>query len=140
MTYEEFLEKLIEIGVYWEEPLLNKSRWYRDRDKKEERGPAQIQSKWCTGGIGGGSCWDDGTRDNHYAMNGESEPEFTDLDNILAEFCPKITFLEYKQLCGKLVVQDSESEYEYYGNSTTYGTKTVKCRELFEYLVQKELI
>lgn len=145
MTYEQFLEKLIEIGVYWEEPVEPEYGYSRcslhDRNGKEfPRLPAQIQVKWRTGGVGGGSCWDTSGEDHHYFLDSDTEPEFNELEKILDEFCPNIGRIDYRQLYGKLIERDTESEYEYYGNSTSYATKTVKCRELFEYLVQKELI
>lgn len=138
MTYEEFLQKLKEIGVRWTEPEINRYNYHRGKSAKEF-GPAQIESRWCSGEQGGGSCWDVG-ESHHYSMDGEPEPEFTELDDTLAEFCPNISFIQYKQLCSKLINRGSETENEYYGNYTTYGVKTIKCRELFEYLVQKELI
>lgn len=138
MTYEQFLGKLISINVHYEEPTLDKYNYHR-KNSRGERGPAQIQVQWRTGGQSGGSCWDVGEH-HHYPIEGDPEPEFEDLEKILDNFCPNMGRNDYKQLCGKLIERSTECEGEYYGNYTNYGIKTVKCRELFEYLVQKELI
>lgn len=139
MIYEKFLQKLKEIGVYVRQPVINQRERYGNKGWKAEYGPEQIQSKWRSGGQGGGSCWDEGPS-RHYPIDGDLEPEFTELDDTLAEFCPQISFIQYKQLCSKLIKQGSETENEYYGNYTIYSTKTIKCRELFDYLVEKGLI
>lgn len=87
--------------------------------------------KWMTGGMGGGSCWDDGSQPtHHYSIDGEPEPDFDDLDTLLLKLCPDITFLQYKKLINGLVKQSSYTEDEYYGNSTTYGVKTISLSEL----------
>lgn len=141
MTYEQFLEKLTEINVYYEKPVTNRhGRYYKPKDWKPERGPEQIQSQWRTGGQGGGSCWETSETIRHYPIDGDPEPEFEDLEKILDNFCPNMGRPDYKQLCSKLIERSTECEGEYYGNYTNYGIKTVKCRELFEYLVQKGLI
>jgi hypothetical protein len=91
-----------------------------------------ILVKWSTGGISGGNCWSGS--DNLYSTEGEQEPEFRDLDVILENVCPKITYLEYKKLVHGIVEQVSWTDNEYYGNSTTYACKKVVLRKLWEKL------
>ena len=95
--------------------------------------------QWCSGGISGGSCWDSGDSDPHYARSGDAEPEFDDVDTVLTKICPTLSFLQYKQLM-KIVTRDEYSENEYYGNCTNYTYKKVKLRDLLNELVRMELI
>lgn len=96
----------------------------------------KIQVKWRTGGITGGNCW--GGKANR-PVDGEPEPEFESLDKILAEICPTISFLQYKRLCQAIVKTDSDTEYEYYGNSYTYGIRSCSITDLEEYLKENNL-
>jgi hypothetical protein len=92
--------------------------------------------EWCSGGIGGGSCWDDGKEDvHHYSISGEPESDFDDIDTILTELCPNLSFLQYKQLM-KITKRESYSQNEYYGNSTDYTYKYVLLRDLLNKLVE----
>jgi hypothetical protein len=96
-----------------------------------------LYNEWCSGGISGGNCWGD---DGHYAAEGESEPEFTDLDNILNEICPNITYLQYKKLISKVIKEDSYTQHEYYGNSSNYSYKTVLLKDLYDALKELDLL
>jgi hypothetical protein len=97
-----------------------------------------LYNEWCSGGISGGNCWGD---DNHYAVEGESEPEFTDLDNILNEICPNITYLQYKKLISKVIKEeDSYTQIEYYGNSTIYSYKTILLKDLYDALKELNIL
>lgn len=94
---------------------------------------------WTTGGISGGSCWDDGETDNHYFSTGEPEPNFDELDTTLLNLCPNIGFLQYKQVVN-VVKRDEYTETEYYGNCTNYATKSVLLRDLLNKVVELELL
>jgi len=155
----KFLEAIKNILIY--EEREEKDRFYRTRrysmvDKnitidgfviKKSSSSEEIKetcleelylyNKWCSGGVSGGSCWGN---DGHYAVEGESEPEFTDLDNILNEICPNITYLQYKKLISKVIKEDSYTENEYYGNSSTYSYKTVLLKDLYEALKELDLL
>ncbi len=134
--YNQFLEKLIDIGVDFEEPVLNEKDRYRKYPFIPNYGPAQIQCRWVIGGRDGGNCWND----HSYSLGAKPEPNFDALDTLLVKLCPDLLFIDYKELYGKLVQVDENEEHEYYGNHTIYKTKTVRCRELFDYLVEKGLI
>jgi hypothetical protein len=95
--------------------------------------------EWVSGGISGGSCWDDSS-ENHYAIDPSPEKELNDLDAILTTICPNLTFLQYKRLAGKVIKQDSRTENEYYGNSTVYSYKYVKLKDLYDALIEIELM
>lgn len=95
-----------------------------------------VYKGWRTGGIGGGSCWGDG---GHFALDGDVEPEFTALDNILSKICPNITFLQYKQIMCATQSFD-ETEYEYYGNSTKYKYVYISMKDLYDQLVTLRIL
>lgn len=94
-----------------------------------------IGIKWITGGMRGGSCWDEGNS-QRYASEGDPKPEFEDLDLILEKVMSNITFLQYKKLCKFLIKEKSWSEDEYYGNSTNYIINYIFIDELYDYLME----
>lgn len=90
-----------------------------------------LVNAWCTGGISGGSCWDDGKQDNHYSSSGEVESDWTTLDHILEYFCPNITFIRYKRLMSLSKIEEY-SRNEYYGNSTNYNLRILLLKDLWQ--------
>lgn len=97
-----------------------------------------LKIEWSTGGYEGGNCWDD--TEPRYYSNGDCEPEFSDLDNILGKVCPQIGFLQYKALCKEVITYNTRSESEYYGNSTDYSSKSISVNALYNTLVSKGLV
>jgi len=153
-NYEEFLEiiKLINkdygqlqkegkfTHTYFKDTLTDWETvrgWkHKEEDAKELR--HVLRTEWYIGGVSGGSCWDDGSENNHYSVVSDSSPEeLTILDAILLKFCPSINFLEYKILTNKLVEYKTRSENEYYGNSSNYASYTVVVEDLFNYIKEK---
>lgn len=116
MDYKEFLSKFDKYTV--------------------ELGYLQIQ--WVTGGMTGGSCWEDSEADT--AINSDPEPEFTELDEVLEKICPQITFMQYKRINKKVTEISSDTSYEYYGNYTNYTRKTVQLRKLYDTLCSEGLL
>jgi len=96
----------------------------------------KIAVEWTVGGQSGGSCWDDGEA-THYAIDTEPEPEFDDLDKLLEQIFPAISYLQYKVLNRELVVVTEKHENDYYGNYTNYQRKTVDLGDLYDYLEKK---
>ena len=115
----------------------NISYWDRDSDTENDKNAPYISVSWRTGGLSGGSCWDDGSKDVHYATEGDPPEELELLDTLLEKVKPDIGFLQYKALCAKVVHHDSYSVGEYYGNYTNYAVKYVAIPELYEYLLEK---
>lgn len=145
MTLEEFLEKLRGLDVTVYERVDDKKKtysnpYYRIKNRKKDSftGEDFLFNEWRTGGVSGGSCWDEG-ESRHYPVSGEPEPDFTDLDAVLEALCPNIPYLQYKKLL-PLIKSDERTEYEYYGNSTTYGFKVLKLSDLYNELVKLKLI
>lgn len=98
----------------------------------------EISISWSIGGQSGASCYDVGDPSFH-ATSGEPEPEFDALDNILMEVTPQLSFLQYKKLA-QLVSTDEKQDGDYYGNYTTYATKTLKIDDLWDFLTQYDLV
>lgn len=95
----------------------------------------ELKISWSGGGTSG-NCWDDHISE----FSGDLEPEFNTLDEILAEICPNITFLKYKNIYSQIVKSDSRSEGDYYGGSETIYEKSFRLYNLYNELIAKNLI
>jgi hypothetical protein len=138
MNINQFIEEAYEVGEIY---CLNdpKNRW-DDKfysycgNKKIDLDKNYLYIYWRTGGESGGSCWDDGTEDNHYAVSADPEPEFESLDKLLIKLCPNISYLQYKRIIGSVIKTGEYTQNEYYGNYTTYSYKVILLRDLFNIL------
>ena len=144
---KSFLEKLSACGIPFYKMGKDKYRPYLaerhiPKGRKETLAfDDYLYSQWNSGGVTGGSCWDEGGTDPHYPVEGEPEPEFTDIDEALTALCPNLSFLQYKKLMASGIVEiGSYSENEYYGNYTTYTYKSIKLRKLFDKLFDMGLL
>ena len=83
--------------------------------------------KWCNGGSAG-SCWD------NYLIPVSAEPpaKFTQLDNLLAEICPQITFLHYKIIQDECVYTEDSYQGDYYGGGCHYLNWVCDLEKLYE--------
>lgn len=92
------------------------------------------------GGARGGSCW--GGKASNYSTGQEPEDaEVPELDNILEEISPNISFLKYKILIKSIPWLTNTKYYnDYYGNYTKYGYKYIDCNTLFESLKNADII
>lgn len=124
MSYNEFLAKVKTLNVALDNHII---RDYRDTAKTGD----YIKESWITGGMGGGSCWDDGETDNHYAIENEQEPELTGLFTIMEAISPDLSFLKARKLM-ELIKYDNYTDNEYYGNYYHFGVKYVDLRELYD--------
>jgi len=125
MTFEEFEKKYED---FWTYPYISGS----GRSYKTDQTKPRLETSWTVGGMTGGSCW--GTEADQ-SVSADDEPEMHDLDKILEETAPALTFLQYKSICRLLKTVDS-TESEYYGNYYDKRTKWIDARELFEALVK----
>mgnify|MGYP003681964579 CR=1 FL=1 len=98
----------------------------------------QLEITWMTGGAWGGNCWDD-SDPGSYCPDPEPEPEFTDLDQILEKIAPNLTFLQYKRLMSK-VQYDTSTNHEYYGNHTTYASRSIQIDDIWDFLEEWKLV
>lgn len=103
-------------------------RYFRGRVYVWEDGKMRSQ-KWCTGGAYG-SCWGDKLS----PVTPDEQPEFDELDSLLADICPNITFLQYKKLMRGCVEIEESRESDYYGGGCTYNRYVCDIKRLYEIL------
>jgi hypothetical protein len=132
MNREEFQEIVDEIAGK-ERIYSAKLKWNDFRYQSR----TILTVEWATGGYSGGNCWDDSDPQPYYT--GNVEQNLHDLDKILEKVCPTISFLQYKLLCEN-IKYGTRTEYEYYGNSTTYSTKSISVDDIWSFLVEKNLV
>ena len=146
MDFKEFFDIARKVGgVEYPKEAYKGNRW--GMTKAEVRAwenthmsEAFFGETWTTGGMGGGSCWDDGTEDHHHAISGSIEPPLADLDALLLRVAPNISFLLYRNLENTLLRRGEYSENEYYGNYTEYAFKRIVLLELFDFLREHDVI
>lgn len=124
-TLKEFKEQILLI----EQQEYNKSNY-----------DFLLEKRWVTGGIGGGSCWDEADDDPHYELCGQEEPEDNTIDVILKSLLPEVTIEVFLKEDDEYKFWDEEydSEYEYYGNHTEYSVKKLNLEILFEEMKKLE--
>lgn len=98
---------------------------------------AYYEVSWISGGRCGGNCWGNSADTK---VSPEPEADLPLLDELLDAVAPRLTVKQYKQLLAHVVLHDSKSEDEYYGNYTTYGIKRVTFDTLYERLKQMEVL
>lgn len=112
------------------EKFLEKYKHLCDYSKKDT-----ILVEWCVGGMSGGS----------YGPNDIAEPyvsddvpeELTAFDEILLDFVPDISYLKYKVIRNKCVIDFSRCDNsDYYGNSTNYNGLSCDLKTLYACLVE----
>jgi hypothetical protein len=89
-----------------------------------------VYQRYETGGMGGGSCWDD-SDPSPYST--DERPNFDVLDAVLKKIAPDVSYLKYKEI-EKRIVSKNETEYEYYGNSTDWEVKFIVLEDLYKLL------
>jgi hypothetical protein len=95
----------------------------------------QIKIKIETGGVSGGSCWDDSDPQDY--SNNVSISDVTIFDSIFDVLIPNITHLKSRKILKLLeskVDFKYESDYEYYGNSTDYKIWNIPLEIFYETL------
>ena len=152
MTFDEFVLKIIadvreysydeksyynKQGVYEVKPADPKKYGW-EGDRVVDYAPGIILLKtWETGGVSGGSCWESSNPKPYY--NSATEPDWYTLDKILEEFCPSISYLQYKKLAAK-EKHKTYTEYEYYGNNTEYEVKYLYLQDIYDVLVEMNIL
>lgn len=89
-----------------------------------------VYRRFRTSAMEGGNCWGDSAEYREYD---EEKEEWTALDLVLEKLNPNITYLQYKKI-DKLIHDNSERQYEYYGNSTDYKVQYIILSELEAFL------
>jgi len=141
MTYNEFEERVLDLFIQRGEKATkvksdSRSVLYHSivKETSEDGGYCLVKS-WRSGGVGGGSCWDDGTQDNHYSFSGESEPSWDALDLVVRELFPSLSYIHYTELMRKQTM-DNFTEYEYYGNSSNYHLAFLSLRDIYNFVIE----
>jgi hypothetical protein len=109
----------------WNQGIFTEPNWIPD-DIKEP----VIYMRWESGGVSGGSCWDDS---DPRPYNIDERPAFEVLDSVLMKLCPNISYLTYKKV-ETLIRSNSKTEWEYYGNCTDWTVEYVVLSELYKLL------
>ncbi len=109
----------------WNEGIFKEPNWI-PTDIKEP----VIYMRWNTGGVSGGSCWDDSDPQEYY---GDSKPRFTVLDLVLKKLRPDLSYLDYKLVEG-LIRSNTGTRYEYYGNYDDYEVEFIVLSDLYKLL------
>jgi hypothetical protein len=139
MTKEEFLEKIVNLDISFSSMREKENSYSRTLfdflNHEKVTMNDYITKEWYTGGEGGHSCWGHDPRFNE----GEKEPEFTSLETIMEEVCPGITFLKYKKVAS-LVKEAPYGDTDYYGNTSHHMVHYIKLEDLYNKLVELDLI
>jgi len=134
MTYETFKEEALE--------SLESSNCAIEHEQTvayiygRNKFPDRMLVYWETGGVSGGSCWDDSDPQSY--TSSDPEAELKSLDAIIEHFKEDMSFIQYRKLYNELVSVDSYCDREYYGNETDYNYKHYNLKELYNYFVEKE--
>ena len=119
---------------------FNNSRSLTWMPKSESCGNADTKAafvnSWHVGGTEGRGYWGG---ESHSYSTGNTEPEWTDLTEILEHFCPNITFLKYKGLMSKFH-SGKTGDSDYYGNESNYTYNYVFVEDLYNFLKDHDLI
>jgi hypothetical protein len=93
-----------------------------------------VSESWRTGGVGGGSCWDEGDEDPHYELVEEESEPIKALEKFLEEFYPHLSISQYKEIM-QHVQTEYWTDYEYYGNHTDYACRYITFESIANTLV-----
>ena len=105
------------------------------RDKFMFKYGDQIKSEsWTTGGHWG-NCWGD-----EGEVGAEPEVSFIELDKILEEYWPDITYLKYKIFSEQFVHKENKTDYGYYGSYEYYSYWYVNTGDLYDFLHENDKI
>lgn len=90
--------------------------------------------RWSKGGT-----WADYTGASG-TIGEDEQPEFKELDEILARLCPNLSFLKYKFIMKEYVEIKEEAENDYYGGTEYYAHYEGRINEILNYLKQNNLL
>lgn len=119
------VDKIIEHEVVLKPDWI---RYFRGKMYIDEDGKLKGQ-RWSAGGAYG-SCWHDGLS----PVSADEPRNFDELDELLQEICPNITFLHYKKLQKECVSMDTYHEHDYYGGGITYNFWVCDLKKMYSLL------
>lgn len=119
VTVQKVVEHEVELKPEW-------IRYWRPI-KYQDDGKLYSMS-WCTGG-----CWKDCWGGSTPAIP-EEPYEFTELDELLEEIAPTLSYLQYKRIRRDCVDTHTYGQNDYYGGGTTHCQWTCDLEKLYEIL------
>jgi hypothetical protein len=136
VTFEEFSDEVDRILVLRD--LSDQRADGLDGGREGKREPFDgLVVRWVSGGVSGGTCWES-SRSRAYSTDAEPAP-LSSLSAVLEDFVPELRYLSFRRI-ESLVVSDSWSLREYYGNRTDYGRTRIALRDLYDVLVAEGLL
>lgn len=136
MTLDEMSLKLVEHNISLQ--TIDHDDPYDWRRKPYDLGKDVLMVTWEIGGAEGGNCWRDNQARKY--VTGNPVPDFDVFDDALLVLCPDLKHSQFTEIAKKVVVQDTDTDSEYYGNYTEYGRKYVYLDQLHKTLKEMELI
>lgn len=136
LSSEEFVDKLKELDISVgkiEKKKYNTNISFQRRSELTMDNCIYIE--WVVGGMTGGSCWGG----EPYARDSDPEPEFEELLLILETLTPKISLLDFKKV-EKIIQTTDGGESGYYGNYTNTKIKYIVLKDLYDKLVELQLV
>lgn len=70
----------------------------------------------------------------------EQTPDFVEFDELIEQVCPNISFIQYKNIYRKCVVQKTRTDYDYYSGSEEKAWWECNLKTLYKTLLEKGLI
>lgn len=70
----------------------------------------------------------------------DETPDFVEFDELIERVCPNISFIQYKNVYRKCVVQKTRTEHDYYGGSEEKAWWECNLKDLYKILLEKGLI
>ena len=90
-----------------------------------------IYCRYESGGVSGGSCWSSNNPKPYVKKSPKDKMRILDL--VLKDLKPDITFLEFREI-ERLIHNNSETEYETYGNHTDFEIEYIVLSDLYKFL------
>lgn len=90
-----------------------------------------IYCRYETGGVSGGSCWDSSNPEPYTVDPPKDKMKILEL--VLKELKPDITYLQFLGI-QRLIKNNTERDWEYYGNCTNYEIEYIVLSDLYNFL------
>ena len=104
-----------------------------DRYNYNEMSGVVYDQSFETGGVSGGSCWED-SNPSGYSTDLEYSYRNGRLYKLLVEYYPNISFINFNEIISTCVKHERKSENEYYGNCTDYAIYKIDVYALKSFL------
>lgn len=130
----ELNRKYLQNITLQEHIIIPKSEYEQFKNDYNIKADILKSDTWSNGGVSG-NCWDNSMD----SFGGDSPLEFTELDNLLEEIKPDITFLQYKEI-RSLADVDTNTEYGYYNSSESISNWEIDVKLLYDLLIDISIL